>query len=54
MAVKEKEELEFPEVLPPPGRDQLSDFRVGDEVMANWDDGDQYEAVILNIDGQMT
>ena len=34
MEVKEKEQLEFPEVVPPPGRQGLSDFKVGDSVMA--------------------
>ena len=52
MALKKEDELEFVGMLPPNGRNSISDFRIGDSVMAEWEDGKRYEAVVLNINGE--
>ena len=38
MALKKEDELEFVGKLPPNGRNSISDFRIGDSVMAEWED----------------
>ena len=53
LQVKPGEFLEFEGMIPPRDRDSITDFRIGDTVLASWDDGEQYEATILNIDGEL-
>ena len=52
--MKPGEDLEFEGNIPPSERDGITDFRIGDTIQARWDDDKQYEATILNIDGEHT
>ena len=52
LEVKEPGQLEYENGIPPPGKEAVDQFEVGDVVMAEWRDKIFYEAIILNVDGK--